>query len=88
MQDPEKLKEKYNKEKENKELDIKSMTKIIEILKDYYSFYIYDFFKLLKISLYDLMKNFASCQLNNSIKNSEFWLKVKIDGNEELKSDD
>ena len=87
MKDPEKLKEKYNKEKESKELDIKSMNKIIEILKDYYSFYIYDFFKLLKLSLYDLIKNYASCQLNNSIKNSEFWLKVKIEDSGELKND-
>ncbi len=87
MQDPEKLKEKYNKEKENKELDIKSMTKIIEILKDYYSFYIYDFFKLLKLSLYDLIKNFAGSQLSNSVKNSEFWLKVKIDETEESNKD-
>ena len=63
------------------------MNKIIEILKDYYSFYIYDFFKLLKLSLYDLIKNYASCQLNNSIKNSEFWLKVKIEDSGELKND-
>ena len=82
MQDPEKLKEKYNSEKTAKENDIADMEKMIEILKDYYSFYIYDFFKLLKISLYDLMKNFADCNLSNCIKISEFWLKVQVEENQ------
>ena len=79
MKDPEKLKEKYLKDKEQKEIDLDSLEKIIQILKDYYSFYIYEFFKLLKFSLYDLMKTFADTQLNNSVKYSEFWLMVKID---------
>ena len=65
-----------------KENDIADMEKMIEILKDYYSFYIYDFFKLLKISLYDLMKNFADCNLSNCIKISEFWLKVQVEENQ------
>ena len=79
FKDPEKLKEKYSKEKEQKEIDLDSLGKMLDILKDYYSFYIYEFFKLLKFSLYDLMKTFANSQLNNSVKYSEFWLLVKID---------
>ena len=82
MKDPEKLKEKYNSEKTAKENEIADMEKMIEILKDYYSFYVYDFFKLLKISLYDLMKNFADCNLSNCIKISEFWLKVQVEENQ------
>jgi hypothetical protein len=79
FKDPEKLKEKYSKEKEQKEIDLDSLGKMLDILKDYYSFYIYEFFKLLKFSLYDLMKSFADSQLNNSVKSSEFWLLVKIE---------
>ena len=79
MKDPEKLKEKYSKEKEQKQKDLDNLGKIIVILKDFYSFYIYEYFKLLKFSLYDLMKIYANCQLNNNIKYSEFWLTVKIE---------
>ena len=79
MKDPEKLKEKYSKEKEQKQTDLDNLGKIIVILKDFYSFYIYEYFKLLKFSLYDLMKIYANCQLNNNIKYSEFWLAVKIE---------
>ena len=79
FKDPEKLKEKYSKEKEQKEIDLDSLGKMLDILKDYYSFYIYEYFKLLKFSLYDLMKSFADSQLNNSVKSSEFWLLVKIE---------
>ena len=79
MKDPEKLKEKYSKEKEQKQTDLDNLGKIIVILKDFYSFYIYEYFKLLKFSLYDLMKIYANCQLNNNIKYSEFWLTVKIE---------
>ena len=70
------LLEKNQKKKEQLKQDLLDLENILKILKNYYSIEVYDFFTQLKISLYEMMKTFAQIQLNNSIKNSDLWLKI------------
>ena len=71
------LLDKNQKKKEQLKQDLLDLENILKILKNYYSIEVYDFFTQLKISLYEMMKTFAQIQLNNSIKNSDLWLKIK-----------
>ena len=70
------LLKKKKKKKEQLKQDLLDLENILKILKNYYSIEVYDFFTQLKISLYEMMKTFAQIQLNNSIKNSDLWLKI------------
>ena len=69
--------EKTQKKKEQLKQDLIDLENIVKILKNYYSIEVYKFFTDLKISLYEMIKIFAQIQLNNSIKNSDIWLKIK-----------
>jgi hypothetical protein len=77
MKSTNELIEKTQKKREQLKQDLIDLENIVKILKNYYSIEVYKFFTDLKISLYEMIKIFAQIQLNNSIKNSDIWLKIK-----------